>query len=125
MYIWLITLLQMALGSESSLPHVQPVPDAKLIAIDDSWHDSQVAIVLATLYSAGVENLSSNYLDNEAVFCMWNEWESRDQRARIECTFDGGRFSHAKKGFLGITNGRWYCAYKQEAYKALGHTPRC
>jgi len=35
----------MALGSESSLPHVQPVPDAKLIAIDDSWHDSRGDVV--------------------------------------------------------------------------------
>merc|ERR1712083_127996 len=71
-----------------------------------------------------LNSIPSDVLDNEALYCAWNDWASRDQRAHIECTYGGGRFSRQHRT-LGIPNGRWYCVYKQEAYEALGHTASC
>lgn len=45
--------------------------------------------------------------ENDEVWCVFNDWEARDQKARIEGTYDNGRFS------IGTTfGGRWYCCKK-------------
>merc|ERR1712130_959801 len=65
-------------------------------------------------------SISEYYYENEAMMAWWNDWESRDQRARIERTFNTGRFSHQHRT-LGIPNGRWYCCMKQSAHLAKGN----
>jgi len=67
-----------------------------------------------------LESISTSYFENEGVLCWWNDWESRDQRARIEKVFDNGRFSRQHRT-LGIPNGRWYCAMTQAALLSKGH----
>ncbi len=50
---------------------------------------------------------SGTVKENDEVWSVFNEWEARDQRARIEGTFENGRFS------IGTTfGGRWYCCMK-------------
>lgn len=50
---------------------------------------------------------SGTVKENDEVWSVFNEWEARDQRARIEGTFENGRFS------IGRTfGGRWYCCMK-------------
>lgn len=66
-----------------------------------------------------LDNISESYYENDAMFAYWNDWQARDQQARIQKTFDNGRFSR-KKRTLGIVNGRWYCCYKQDALISLG-----
>jgi hypothetical protein len=48
--------------------------------------------------------------EDGATFCILNDWEGRDSRARAEGTFDDGRFSFAGGGIVG---GRWYCCKKR------------
>jgi len=46
--------------------------------------------------------------ENDETWCVFNDWAARDQRARIEGTYDNGRFS------VGTTfGGRWYCCMKR------------
>jgi hypothetical protein len=54
------------------------------------------------------------------LYCVWNDWGSRDQIANKEKTFNNCRFSRI---FLewGFPNGRIYCTYKQRACAALGN----
>ncbi|KAG2430338.1 hypothetical protein HYH02_013814 [Chlamydomonas schloesseri] len=67
-----------------------------------------------------VWDLSRNTYETEFAIAIWNDWEARDQRARIERTYNHGRFSHERKFILGINNGRWYCCLKQSAAIAKG-----
>merc|ERR1712179_557661 len=68
-----------------------------------------------------LDELSASFYENEAVWCIWNDWQARDQQARIQRTYANGRYSREKRVF-GVVSGRWYCCYKQAACKALGHT---
>merc|ERR1712179_664177 len=67
-----------------------------------------------------LDELSASFYENEAVWCIWNDWQARDQQARIQRTYANGRYSREKRVF-GVVSGRWYCCYKQAACKALGH----
>merc|ERR1711983_194976 len=67
-----------------------------------------------------LDSVMTSFHEDAAKVCYWNDWEARDGRARIEKTFNHGRMSKQKKT-LGIPNGRWYCCYKQDALKTLGH----
>lgn len=52
---------------------------------------------------------SGTVKENDEVWSVFNDWEARDQRARIEGTYDNGRFS------IGTTfGGRWYCCMKRQ-----------
>ena len=33
-----------------------------------------------------LESISENYYENDGIMAWWNDWKSRDQRARIERT---------------------------------------
>jgi hypothetical protein len=66
-----------------------------------------------------LDTISETYYENEAMFCYWNEANARDMQAHIQKTFKYGRFSRDKRLFS-IRMGRWYCAYKQAALRALG-----
>ena len=66
-----------------------------------------------------LDDISANYFENEEVCCYWNDWEARDQRARIMRTYNNGRFSR-QKTFWGIPNGRWYCVYKPKTLLSFG-----
>lgn len=59
-------------------------------------------------------------IDAQVLYCVWNDWGSRDQIANKEKTFNNCRFSRI---FLewGFPNGRIYCTYKQRACAALGN----
>lgn len=75
------------------------------------------AIAVAAAIDVGttlLKNLNDYYFEDEAKACYWNEWRERDNRARIERTYNQGRFSYDKKTFF-FNNGKWYCAYKQVA----------
>lgn len=66
-----------------------------------------------------LDNVSDYYFENEAMIAWWNDWKARDQRARIEKTFNHGRFSREKRT-LGFVNGRWYCCFTQAGLQAKG-----
>lgn len=57
--------------------------------------------------------------ENEAMIALADDWEGRDSRARVERTYNRGRFSHVRRT-LGIVSGRWYCCLKTEAALAKG-----
>ena len=78
-----------------------------------------VVTALIGIGNEALDSISENTFENEAMYCIWNDWESRDQRARINKTFKNGRWSQQKRT-LGAPNGRWYCTYMQKALKALG-----
>ena len=71
------------------------------------------------IFNKLLDEFSGNVIDNEDFFAIWNDWQGRDGRARIERTFGHGRWSYEKKTF-GIPNGRWYCCLKQGAAKRKG-----
>merc|ERR1719414_1233089 len=66
-----------------------------------------------------LDNIMDSHFEDAAKMCIWNDWEYRDQWARIQRTFRYGRMSRTKKT-LGIPNGRWFCAYTQAALTRLG-----
>mmetsp|Transcript_59994 Transcript_59994/g.98098 ORF Transcript_59994/g.98098 Transcript_59994/m.98098 type:complete len:97 (+) Transcript_59994:39-329(+) len=66
-----------------------------------------------------LNSISDHYFENEAMIAWWNDWKARDQRARIEKTFNHGRFSREKRT-LGFVNGRWYCCFTQAGLQAKG-----
>ena len=53
-------------------------------------------MVCSLLFSA-LDNVSDYYFENEAMIAWWNDWKARDQRARIEKTYNHGRFSREKR----------------------------
>lgn len=59
------------------------------------------------------------FYENEGMMAWWNDWKSRDEKARMEKTYNNGRFSHEHKT-LGIKNGRWYCCMTQAALQGKG-----
>ena len=67
-----------------------------------------------------LDKLSTSHYENAGLICWWNEWQSRDQRARIEKTFNNGRFSRVRRTIFGIPNGRWYCCMTQAALLSKG-----
>lgn len=44
-----------------------------------------------------LDSISEHYLENEAMIAWWNDWKARDQRAKIEKTYNHGRFSREKR----------------------------
>ena len=73
-----------------------------------------------TSLSHVLDSLAAYNYEDEYVYAVWNDWQSRDQVARMQKTFNSGRYSREKRT-LGFVNGRWYICYKQAALKALGH----
>jgi len=62
-------------------------------------------------------NLLGNEVDNNVMYCIHNQWQARDQRARLYNTFHC-RFSKERRClFWGC--GRWYCTLKRDACKQL------
>ena len=43
---------------------------------------------IAKVYEGG----KGEFVDNEAVYCIWDQWETRDQVAKIQRTFVNCRF---------------------------------
>ena len=50
------------------------------------------AAAAVTVGMKALDNISDHYYENEAIIAWWNDWESRDQRSRIEKTFNNGRY---------------------------------
>jgi len=117
-------LLILLLLTVISIVHGAPKPQVAAVVAGSA---SELGALQRKAIDAGLSvlnSLSDNEFSNEALYCIWNDWESRDQVARIQCTYNGGRFSKVYRT-LGIPNGRWYCTYKKSAYEALGHSASC
>ena len=58
-----------------------------------------------------LDNISEHYFENEAMIAWWNDWKARDQRAKIEKTFNHGRFSREKRtlGKIHLFEDLIYC----------------
>ena len=39
-----------------------------------------------------LDNISEHHYENDAIIAHWNDWKARDQRAKIERTYNKGRF---------------------------------
>ena len=46
---------------------------------------------------SALDSISEHYFENEAMITWWNDWKARDQRAKIEKTYNHGRFSREKR----------------------------
>ena len=46
---------------------------------------------------SALDSISEHYFENEAMIAWWNDWKARDQRAKIEKTYNRGRFSREKR----------------------------
>ena len=68
------------------------------VCLSFNFHDFYVSLNVSALNS-----ISDHYFENEAMIAWWNDWKARDQRARIEKTFNHGRFSREKRT-LGISS---------------------
>ena len=44
-----------------------------------------------------LDSVSEDHYENEAMYCVWNDWDSRDKWARIHRTYKNGRMSRVKK----------------------------
>jgi len=64
--------------------------------------------------------LTDNYYENEAMICNWNDWRTRDARARKTRTYKTCRFSQQKRVLWWVT-GTWYCTLTPEACQVRGH----
>jgi hypothetical protein len=53
-------------------------------------------------------SVSDQVSEDRFIYCIKNNWATRDNMARGWGTFDSGRFS-----FPGNVGGRWYCTYKR------------
>ena len=72
------------------------------------------------LTDQGVRNDASNLLqnlgiqpsgtvkENNEVWCVFNDWQARDNRANFEGTFNNGRYSTGTP-----FGGKWYCTMKR------------
>ena len=82
----------------------QPIQISQVTVDLSGVPESVVKGVTGLLGYLGIQP-SGTIKENNEVWCVFNEWGARDQRASIE---GGGRFS------LGTTfGGRWYCAMKR------------
>jgi len=88
---------------------------ALLVSADDEGF-GEAATAIDEAYKALKTNLFKSYYENDYMMCWWNDWESRDVRARLERSYFTGRFSLGKK-FLGISTGRWYCCMEHTALR--------
>jgi len=68
-----------------------------------------------------LDNLGADEECNVAGCCIWNDWKSRDQQARIQKTYYNCRYSKVKRTF-GIPNGRYYCYYSATACEGFGNS---
>lgn len=61
---------------------------------------------------SALDSISDHYFENEAMIAWWNDWKARDQRAKIEKTFNHGRFSREKRTLgLSLLINRWYLCF--------------
>merc|ERR1711997_477594 len=65
-----------------------------------------------------IANLGDDETCNAAGCCIWNDWQSRDQQAWIQRTYNRCRYSKVKRTF-GIPNGRYYCYYSAAACRGF------
>ena len=49
------------------------------------------------IFFSALDNVSEYYYENEAMMAWWSDLKARDQRAKIEKTFNHGRFSMEKR----------------------------
>ena len=68
--------------------------------------ESMVNAVTNLLGELGIHSTGS-VQEQDGVWCVFNDWEGRDKRAKAEGTFKNGRFS------IGTNFGKWYCCKKQ------------
>ena len=104
-------------------PHPEPEPEPGSAA------DAAAAAAATAAVNAGVkaiEGLLAREYENDALWCFFNDWKSRDHAARANCVYKSwyGRFSKPRK-FLWWSRGTWYCTYKKAAFEALGHSTTC
>ena len=77
------------------------------------------AVALAVLaLTKALDSVSEDKYENEEYFAYWNNWKARDNRGRIEKTYNNVRFALQKKT-VGVPNGTWYCCYKNKATKKI------
>ena len=39
-----------------------------------------------------LDSVTDYYYEDAAMLCYWNDWKARDQQARIQKTYNNGRF---------------------------------
>ena len=54
-------------------------------------------IYIFHLIFPALNSVNEHYYEDDIIIGWWNDWEARDQRARIEKTFKHGRFSREKR----------------------------
>merc|ERR1712064_16354 len=59
-------------------------------------------------------------ISNEALECIWNDWEERDIEAKKHGTYDFCRFSEDAYGLFG-KNGKWFCFYTRAGCTGSGY----
>ena len=87
--------------------------DITKIATDmkDVWKPTHFLKFWISHISA-LDSISDHYFENEAMIAWWNDWKARDQRAKIEKTFNHGRFSREKRTLgLSLLINRWYLCF--------------
>ena len=68
-----------------------------------------ILLVLGSLITLSIQSLAlitGNVWETTEAWCVFNDWEARDQQARIRETYDAGRYS------IDTPFGRWYCTMK-------------
>jgi len=125
---FLLLLVTIALHDANGMPDRPRVKRAGgLVVAQAAGQVAQAGAPAVKSYSKAVDlgvselgSLFESYFENEGLICHWNDWQARDQRARLEKTFDNCRFSRAKRTF-GVVNGRWYCTMTKAGCSAKGH----
>ncbi|MEC4812649.1 MAG: hypothetical protein SAK29_05150 [Scytonema sp. PMC 1069.18] len=73
--------------------------------------ESNARAIISLLGHLGIQT-TGTVKEDDKVWCVFNDHKARCQRARIEGTYDNGRFS------IGTTfGGRWYCCMKRQVRK--------
>merc|ERR1712112_172831 len=71
-----------------------PAPTSKPISKFNCESNSFICGIGGDVISDSIINaLGTDDTENEAGWCIWNDWQSRDQRARIEGVYNHCRFS--------------------------------
>lgn len=75
------------------------------------------------LFKKGLKKLPEvvgHFYNDETMVCNWNDWRTRDARARKTRTYKTCRFSQQKRVLWWVT-GTWYCTMTPEACQVKGH----
>ena len=61
---------------------------------------------IITLSSQALAQITGEVRQDSETWCVFNDWEARDQQARIRGTYNTGRYS------ISTPFGKWFCTMK-------------